>query len=144
MNHSEILSSFKHKANIQIRFKDIDKQGHVNNAVHLTYFETGRSSYFKKVIGKNNWTESGIVLASTTIDYKRPILLEDELFCHTKIARLGAKSFDVEHILTIENGTTVELAAIGKSVMVCFNYSLNQTIAIPDSWEKVVRLFEKL
>ena len=32
----EILHTYKHQANIQIRFKDIDKQGHVNNAVHLT------------------------------------------------------------------------------------------------------------
>lgn len=142
MNPFETLASYKHKANIQIRFKDIDKQGHVNNAVHLTYFETGRSSYFKKVIGQNNWAESGIVLASTTIDYKRPILLEDELVCYSKIARLGSKSFDVEHILTIENGTSIEIAAIGKSVMVCFNYKLNQTIAIPSSWANAVRLFE--
>ena len=29
------LTDFKHKTRIQIRFKDIDKQGHVNNANHI-------------------------------------------------------------------------------------------------------------
>ena len=38
---------FKYKLKIQIRFKDIDKMGHVNNAIHLTYFETVRVEYFK-------------------------------------------------------------------------------------------------
>ena len=80
----ESLATFKHRCQIQVRYKDIDKQGHVNNAVHLTYFETARSDYFRKVLRqKNNWTKTGIILAATSITYKRPILLEDDLFCYT-------------------------------------------------------------
>ena len=37
---------FRHKTKIQIRFKDIDKLGHVNNANHITYFELARVDYF--------------------------------------------------------------------------------------------------
>ena len=52
MDFEEIVSTYKHRCNIQVRYKDIDKQGHVNNAVHLTYFEAARSDYFKKVLRK--------------------------------------------------------------------------------------------
>lgn len=143
MNWIEHLKTFRHKTTIQIRFKDIDKQGHVNNAVHLTYFETARSDYFKKILRqKNNWAETGIILASTTIDYKRPILLEDDLFCYTKISHLGSKSFVIEHILTVQLNQKEEIAAVGKSTMVCFNYETNNTIAVPIPWIESVKEYE--
>lgn len=141
---TELLSTFNHKALIQIRFKDIDKQGHVNNAVHLTYFETARSDYFKNILRKkNNWSETGIILASTHIDYKRPILLEDELYCYTKISRFGKTSFDIEHALTVISNDKENIAAIGKSVMVCFNYKTNESISIPSEWIEAVNEYQK-
>ena len=137
------LATFKHRCQIQVRYKDVDKQGHVNNAVHLTYFETARSDYFRKVLRqKNNWTKTGIILAATSITYKRPILLEDDLFCYTKVSRFGTKSFDIEHILTIETPTGLELAAFGKSTMVCFDYETNKTIEAPKEWIEAVNEFE--
>lgn len=143
MELQESLATFKHRCQIQIRYKDIDKQGHVNNAVHLTYFETARSDYFRKVLRqKNNWITTGIILATTTITYKRPILLEDDLFCYTKISRFGTKSFDIEHILAIEKPTGLELAAFGKSTMVCFDYNTNKTIEAPKEWIEAVNEFE--
>ena len=139
----EILHTYKHQANIQIRFKDIDKQGHVNNAVHLTYFETARTDYFKHVLRKkNNWSKTGIILASTTITYTRPILLEDDLYCFTKIARFGNKSFDIEHLLAAKTDIGFELAAHGKSTMVCFDYEAKQSIYVPDEWMESVKEFE--
>ena len=144
MELHNIISSFNHSCAIQIRFKDIDKQGHVNNAVHLTYFEVARTAYFKNVLRKNNdWIETGIILAATNIVYKAPILLSDELLCYTKITRFGAKSFDVEHLLVIEKEGIFTLVAQGTSTMVCFDYKTNQTILVPSEWIASVKDFEK-
>jgi acyl-CoA thioester hydrolase len=144
MEISELLTSFKFKLKIQIRFKDIDKQGHVNNAVHLTYFETARTDYFKEVLRKkNDWDKTGIILAKTEITYKHPVLLEDNLYCYIKINRLGTKSFDVESLLIAESENGSQLCAIGTSTMVCFNYNNNQTIDIPKEWIDSVKEFEK-
>ena len=58
----DLMMSFKHKTDIQIRFKDIDQLGHVNNANHITYFETSRVNYFKDVFkNETNWKETAIV-----------------------------------------------------------------------------------
>jgi acyl-CoA thioesterase FadM len=46
MDLHHVLETYIHKLKIQILFKDIDKQGHVNNANHITYFETARVDYF--------------------------------------------------------------------------------------------------
>ena len=43
------MKNFRHKIPIQIRFKDLDDMGHVNNANHLSYIELARVKYFQEV-----------------------------------------------------------------------------------------------
>jgi acyl-CoA thioester hydrolase len=144
MELNELLSSYKHKLKIQIRFKDIDKQGHVNNANHITYFETARVEYFKDVFRNEiDWIKTGMILANTEITYKQPILLEDTVYCYTKITRFGTKSFDIENVLTIENNTKQQLCAFGKSTLVCLNYDTKQTVEVPADWVDAVKSYEK-
>jgi acyl-CoA thioester hydrolase len=136
---------FKHKIKIQVRYKDVDNQGHVNNAVHLTYFETARVEYFKDVISKPvDWSEQGMILARNEIDYFRPILLEDEVYCYTKVISFGTKSFEMGNIITIKKGGSEIICAKGKIIIVCFNYKLNQTIEIPAEWKNIVNKYESL
>ena len=143
MELHELLSSYIHKLKIQVRFKDIDKQGHVNNANHITYFETARVEYFKDVFRNNiDWIKTGMILANTEITYKRPILLEDEVFCYTKITRFGTKSFEIACILTKKTKEGENICAEGKSVIVCFNYDTQQTIEVPAEWKTAVKAYE--
>lgn len=144
MELHELLSSYIHKLKIQVRFKDIDKQGHVNNANHITYFETARVEYFKDVFRNGiDWIKTGMILANTEITYKRPILLEDEVYCYTKITRFGTKSFEIENILTIEDEHNKYLCAFGKSTLVCINYDTKETIEVPQKWLESVKNYEK-
>ena len=38
-----------HEKRVEIRWRDIDAFGHVNNAVYLTYFEEARDEWMEKV-----------------------------------------------------------------------------------------------
>jgi acyl-CoA thioesterase FadM len=40
----------KISTHIEVRFRDIDSMGHVNNAVFLTYFEEGRKVFLSGTI----------------------------------------------------------------------------------------------
>lgn len=134
---------YRHSLPIQIRFKDIDAQGHVNNSNHLTYFEVARVAYFKDVIRqKIDWTKNGLILARIEIDYKSPILLEDEIFCFTKLSRMGNKSFTLDSSLVRKTNAGEELCAEGKSVIVCYNYEINKTIEVPQEWKLCVENYE--
>lgn len=130
---------FKHKTPIQIRFKDIDMMGHVNNANYITYFELARLTYFDALKDEGvtiDWVNEGIILAKIEMEYKQPILLEDKAFVTTWVSRIGAKSFDMTcSIVRMVNGVEVE-AARGLAVIVCFNYKANQTIPIPELWKR--------
>lgn len=140
------IHSFKHKIKIQVRFKDIDKQGHVNNANHITYFETARVEYFKDVFRNQiDWIKTGMILAKTEITYKIPIFLDDNAFCYTRISQFGNKSFEIENIITVENpDKSTLIAAFGKSTLVCMNYDTRQTVEVPSEWINSVRQFEGL
>jgi acyl-CoA thioester hydrolase len=133
-----MTSIYKHKTPIQIRFKDIDKLGHVNNANHITYFELARVDYFaafEKDDIKIDWVNEGVILAKIEMEYKQPILLEDAVFVYTWVSKIGTKSFDMScSIIKVENGMEIELAK-GLATIVCFNYKTNETILIPEKWK---------
>lgn len=134
----------KHKIPIQIRFKDLDKLGHVNNANYLTYFELARVSYFKTVMETKtiDWSAEGVIMANVQMTFKQPVLLEDELSVYTWTSRYGTKSFDMScSIVKNVNGKEVEVAT-GSSTLVCFNYATNQTIEIPALWKQKMEMLE--
>jgi acyl-CoA thioester hydrolase len=130
---------------LEIRFVDIDRLQHVNNAHYLTYFEQARLKYFEEVIGGSiDWSETGIILANAEINFLRPILLQDKVTVDIWISRIGNKSFDFNYqINTIgEKGNYV--SANGKTVMVCINYKTMETIAMPTEWLEKVRKYENM
>jgi acyl-CoA thioester hydrolase len=134
---------FRCALKVQVRFKDVDKMGHVNNANHLTYFELARMHYFSEVVGgKIDWEKEGIILARMEIDYRMPILLEDELWAYARISRIGRTSFDFEYELRVKRDGQNLLTAVGKSVQVCYSYIINQPIPVPEIWKEKVFHFE--
>ncbi len=133
------MNPFKHKTQIQIRFKDIDKLGHVNNANHVTYFELARVDYFNALADegvKIDWVNQGVILAKIEMEYKQPIFLEDKVFVYTWVSRVGSKSFDMScTIVRVLDGVEVE-AAKGLAIIVCFDYNKNESITIPELWKE--------
>lgn len=133
------MNPYRHKTPIQIRFKDVDRLGHVNNANHVTYFELARVEYFSALMKevKIDWENESLILAKIEMEYKQPILLEDQVIVYTWISRLGSKSFDMSCsiVKTGKDGAETEVAK-GLAIIVCFNYKLNQSIPIPESWKE--------
>jgi acyl-CoA thioester hydrolase len=135
---------YKHKIPIQIRFNDVDRVNHVNNALYHTYIELGRVHYLNEVLKREvDWNEKGFVLARTEIDYKIPIYLRDEVFCFTKMTALGNKSLTIQSsIAKIVNGALAE-CAVAKGTLVAMDYSVNKSIEVPAAWRELFEMFEK-
>jgi acyl-CoA thioester hydrolase len=132
------MSPFKQKTAIQIRFKDIDKLGHVNHANHITYFELARMDYFEVFAGndiKIDWENEGVILAKVEMEYIQPILLDEKVFAYTWVSRLGSKSFDMAcSIVRTQNNIETEVAK-GSATLVCFNYKTKESINVPEKWK---------
>jgi acyl-CoA thioester hydrolase len=133
----------KHYTRIQIRFADIDKMGHVNNATYLSYFELARMNYFQEVIQKEiDWMNRGFILATSTVTYLMPVLLEDVISIKTKVSKMGSKSFEMVYsVVKIKDGKETEVSN-GSSVLVCYNYTEQKTIEIPTEWVRIIQEYE--
>jgi conserved hypothetical protein TIGR00051 len=98
---------------IQVRFRDLDALGHVNNAVYLTYLEVARAAYFSRL--EPDWVGKGhFILARAEVEFLRPILLQDPVEVGVRVVRLGRSSFDMEYLVLAAG----EEAARGKTVQV--------------------------
>jgi acyl-CoA thioester hydrolase len=138
------MHPFKHKTPIQIRFKDVDKMGHVNNANHLTYIELARIKYFEEVVGVDaNWShQQGIILAHISIDYKAPLFLHDNVFVYTRCSKLGKKSIELSWVIVREKSSSEEIIAQGIAVLVCYDYGEGKTIEVPELQKQKIIQFE--
>lgn len=130
---------------IEVRYGDLDPQGHVNNAKHLTYFEQARIAYLIELglFTKNqSFMEIGVILADVHITYLVPIYFGQKIKVGVHAVRLGNKSMTWEqNILDAETGKEL---ATGEVVMVTYDYREEKTIIIPDLWRKKIMEYEQL
>jgi acyl-CoA thioester hydrolase len=73
-----------------IRFGDLDRQGHVNNAVYSTYFETGRVGLIYERLQVEGATS---VLRHTEIDFLRELRWPGTVEIGTAVDEIGRSSY---------------------------------------------------
>jgi len=129
---------------IEVRYGDLDPQGHVNNAKFLTYIEQGRVFYLKqlKLWEGGTFLNMGIILADVQITFKKAVQFGDPLRVGVRISRLGNKSLTSEYQL--EDARDGSLFATGSSVLVAYDYQQKRSVPIPDEWRKTILQFEGL
>jgi acyl-CoA thioester hydrolase len=94
---------FPHRTVETIRFGDLDRQNHINNAVFATYFESGRviilygEEYGLVVPG------ASFVLAHLSIDFLDEMHWPGEVEIGTAIARIGNSSIDLDQALFVNS-----------------------------------------
>ena len=137
------LNDFHYKTTLQIRFADIDSFGHVNNAIYLTYFEIARSSYWTEIV-QWDWETMGIIIGRAEINFIKPINLNDQVLAYVRTSRIGNSSFDLEYVLVKVNNGVEEVCTTGSTVCIAFDYSLNQSSAIPEAQKLKMITFEAL
>ena len=104
-----------HEKQVEIRWRDVDAYGHVNNAVYATYLEECRDEWAERALADvgDPWD---YVLARVAIDFRRELRLEDEhVVVSCRLERLGNSSVTLaEQIRTLDG----ELAAEAEAVLV--------------------------
>ena len=125
-------SIFSHR--LEVRFRDCDPLGHVNNAVYLTYLEHARLMLWRAVWGFNLGDAGvdgpGVILARVEIDYKRPARYGDVLDVRISLAGIGRTSFRYDYEILDQQE---RLVATAKSVQVIYDYQAGKPVPMPDS-----------
>ena len=139
------MADFRFYRPIEVRYGDLDAQGHVNNAKHLTYFEQARVAYMIELglfTKDQSFMKIGVIIADVHITYFEPIYFGQTIKVGVHAAKFGNKSMTWEQNI-LDADTSRELAR-GEVVLVTYNYQEGKTISIPDNWRKKLMEFEGL
>src|SRR5206468_7823910 len=117
-----------------IRYADIDRQDHVNNAVYSTYFETGRVAIIHHPSEGLQAEGATSVLARIEIDYLRELHWPGTVEVGTGVAGYGRSSY-----VFVQAVYSAGLcAAFARSTLVLIDRETRKTRALPQ--ELVARL----
>ncbi len=126
---------------VQVRFRDLDAMGHVNNAVYLTYLEMGRMAYYTTLMGpRPEPRDFNFILARVEIDFRSPIHLGEEVYVGVRLTRVGRRSFHFAYEL--REGATGRLLAEATSVQVMYDYEKKTPIDIPPDFYARIKALE--
>lgn len=139
------MSDFRFYHPVEVRYGDLDPQGHVNNAKHLTYFEQARIAYMIELglfTKDQSFMEIGVILADVHITYLEPVYFGQNIKVGVRAVKLGNKSMTWEQ--NIVDADTGKMLARGEVVMVTYDYRVAQTITVPHEWREKIGQFEGL
>ena len=137
------MTTFSYYHPITVRYGDLDPQGHVNNAVYLTYLESARLGYYQQVgiYHPDSRILTGMVVVRNEIDYLAPVRFGHNIHVGLRVEKIGTKSFTFAfQIENVKDGTPL---ARGKSVMVVYDNQTEQGVPIPDDWREKINQFEE-
>ncbi|MCG6947918.1 MAG: acyl-CoA thioesterase [Acidobacteria bacterium] len=100
---------------IQVRWRDLDAFGHVNNATFASYLEIARTEAWTELFGGRDALQIPFFVKRLEIDYKRPVALEDEVRVWLRVGELRGASFDFEYL--VQSG--IEVAAEAVTRLAC-------------------------
>jgi acyl-CoA thioester hydrolase len=145
---------FSHR--LEVRFRDCDAFGHVNNAVYLTYLEQARFAHWRALdlAGETSPAPAasydrgpfgtpggaapglpGVILARVEIDYRRAARYGDVLEIALGIAAVGNTSFTYEYEVRDVNGGIV---ATARTVIVCYDYTAGTPVQVPGALKRAL------
>ena len=121
---------------VTVRFAETDALGHVNNSSYFIYLEEARIRFFEALgqeagTGGKDWN---FVLASIKLDFINQAYFDQILAIRTSVVRIGTKSFELGHEISCKQ--TGQTIAKGNSVVVCFDFQQQKTMALPEAFKE--------
>ena len=115
------MSEFPWVTREQVRFRDVDAMGHVNNAVYSTYLEQARIAILGGL--------EPFILARVEIDFQAELREGEEVEVRSRCSHVGTKSFTLDH----EIWTGERRVAVAKSVLVGYDYDVGASVPLTEN-----------
>ncbi len=121
---------------IQMRFRDIDGMGHVNNAVYLSYIELARTQFYMHQANKRTLDEIDFILAHMEIDFESQAMWGDQIQVAVWPSKIGNSSFTLSY--EVQEKRSGRVVARAKSVLVSYDYNNKKSKPIPPYFRKLL------
>lgn len=135
-----MTDEFRHRTRVEVRFRDLDAFGHVNNAVTTSYVEHGRIRYLRDVLGFSPVGEMPMIMAMIQVDYVTPIFFGESVEIASRVDWIGTTSLGMSHRLTA--GEDEHEVARATSVLVAYDYAESKPMPVPQDWRATLAEYE--
>lgn len=129
-------SAYKQWTSINLRYGDTDRQGHINNAVYCTLFESGRVDFLfdetKSIAGPG----TAFVIARLALDYLEEMHFPGIAEVGSKIIAIGTSSFTVGQAVFYKG----KCCSTSESIIVLIDEAAGKPIPITDTLEARLKL----
>ena len=136
-----MTDGLRHRTPLQVRFRDTDAFGHVNNAVFLSFLELARIRYLLDIVEPDEpFDQLPLILARVELDFRSPIQFGEQVEVATRVDRIGRSSIAMSHWMTA--GTDHRLVGEAQSVLVTYDYAIARPMPVPDEWRRRIGEYE--
>jgi acyl-CoA thioester hydrolase len=127
--------------NIEIRYRDTDSMGHVSSPLYYDYMQTAYLEYMHSILEIPKMKKLPHIMVKTSCEYISQAKYGDKLRVFSHITKFGTKSFEMEHVMHIDNESR-EVIAKATSVHVMYDYEKQATQAVPEEFKQTVMAFQ--
>ncbi len=130
-----------HSIKIKVRGYHLDMYQHVNNARYLEFLEEARWNYIESEIDLKEWMIKGLgfVVASITINYRKPASLDQILEIQSSISRINVRSATIEQKIFLED--TDVLVADAEVTFVIVSTKTGKPVALEGELLDIMKSF---
>jgi acyl-CoA thioester hydrolase len=111
----------EHRVRVQLRWRDMDMLGHLNQSVYHELLEEARAALMIEVVRRAgvDHAHGSFVLAHVDLDYHAEVRKDHgEVEISVRTAQVGRSSLRLEHEIRLPDGT---VAASGSTVLVAWD-----------------------
>lgn len=127
------VEDFRFRTEVEVRFRDLDAMGHVNDAVILTYLEVARTAYMTSLghapAGAPPAELFPFIISDMEVRFLAPALLGDVLIVHIRADQVGKKDFLFDYLVTTKADNRPVASA--QSRQVCFDHGALSSLEVP-------------
>ena len=113
---------------LDLRWRDLDAFGHLNNASTMSLFEEGRIRWLGTLLPDWDAQTSGPVVAAITVNYRLPAHYPQALVVELTVIRAGTSSLTLDQRILLADGS---VHADGELVLVWVDRQSGRPTALP-------------
>jgi acyl-CoA thioester hydrolase len=122
----------EYRLRMQVRWRDIDRLGHLNQSVYHEFLEEARAGLMTDLVRRFGGGERGAwVVVRVELDYRAEVRKDHgEVDVVARIGHVGTTSIRVDHEIVLPDGT---IAATGSTVLVAWDREARGKRAVTDA-----------
>jgi YbgC/YbaW family acyl-CoA thioester hydrolase len=126
------------ESKIRVHISDINYGGHMGNDRFLTMMQEARMQWLQSggfINEKDIEPPVGLIVVDSMIQYKAEVFHGEILCVSLAVKDISSKSFDLYYSIKKEAG---QVAAIGKTGIVCYDNDTKKVVTIPANLLKIL------